>query len=43
MKGKVKAKTIIITVILLLAGVLGVLGVNTAKTYLGSAAGGMDP
>jgi len=43
MKGKIKAKTIIIMVILLLAGVLGVLGVNTAKTYLGSAAGGMEP
>lgn len=43
MKGKVKVKTVVITVILLLAGVLGVLGVNTAKTYLGSAAGGMDP
>ena len=43
MKGKVKAKTVIIMVILLLVGVLGVLGINTAKTYLGSAAGGMEP
>ena len=42
MKGKIKAKTVIIIVILLLAGVLGVLGINTAKTYLGSAAGGIE-
>lgn len=43
MNGKVSLKTVIVLVILLLVGVLSVLGVGAAKTYLGSAAGGSDP
>ncbi|MBU3935514.1 hypothetical protein KJ909_02465 [Patescibacteria group bacterium] len=43
MKGKVKIKTIIMVLIMFLVVVLGVLGVRTAKTYLGSAAGGAEP
>jgi hypothetical protein len=39
----VNIKTIVILVIILLVGVLTVLGVNTAKTYLGSAAAGSEP
>ena len=42
MMGKINVKTIIIMVILLLVIVLGVLGANTVKTYLGSAAGSME-
>jgi hypothetical protein len=42
-KGKINLKTIIVIVILLLVGVLGFLGVNTAKTFLSGAAAGADP
>lgn len=41
--GKINLKTILILVILLLVGVLGVLGMNTAKTLIGSAAAGVEP
>jgi len=40
---KKKIKTIIIIVILLLAGVLAVVGLRAAKTYLSGAAGGTEP
>ena len=43
MKGKISLKTIIVFVIIILAVVLGVLGVNTVRTYLGGAAGGIGP
>lgn len=43
MKGKFNLKSVIVVVILLLVGVLGVLGMNTAKTFLGSAAAGVEP
>ncbi len=43
MKGKVGVKTIVIMVILVLVMVLGVLGVKTVRTYLGSAAGEVEP
>ncbi len=43
MKGKINLKTIIVVLILVLVGVLGVLGMNTAKTFLGSAAGQVEP
>ena len=42
-KKKISLKTIIIGVILLLVGVLGVLGINTAKTYLSGASGDTTP
>jgi hypothetical protein len=42
-KNKISLKTIIIGVILLLVGVLGVLGVNTAKTYLSGASADTVP
>lgn len=40
---KKNIKTIIIVVILLLAGVLAALGVRTARTYLSGASGGKTP
>lgn len=40
---KSKVKTIIVVFILLLVGVLGVLGLSTAKTYLSGAAAGVEP
>jgi len=43
MKSKVSIKTVIITVILLLVGVLGVLGANTVKTYLSGASADFEP
>ena len=43
MKGKINVKTIIIVLIVLLAGVLAVMGVSTVKNYLGSAAAGSEP
>lgn len=43
MKSKLNLKTVIIFVILILVGVLGVVGMNTVKTFLGSAAAGMEP
>ena len=42
-KGKISIKTIFLMVILLLVGVLGVLGVNTAKTYLSGASADLAP
>ena len=36
-------KTVIIVVILILTGVLAVVGLRAAKTYLGGAAGGTEP
>jgi hypothetical protein len=42
-KNKISLKTIIIGVILLLVGVLGVLGINTAKTYLSGASADTVP
>ena len=36
-------KTVIIVVILILTGVLAVVGLRAAKTYLGGAAGGAEP
>jgi len=41
--GKVNVKLIIIVVVFILVGVLGVLGLDTAKTYLSGAAGGSEP
>ncbi len=43
MKSKFSIKTVIIIVILLLVGVLGVFGVNTAKTYLSGASADLTP
>ncbi len=43
MKGKINAKTIIIVLILLLAGALVVMGIGTVRNYLGSAAAGLEP
>ena len=43
MKGKFNAKTIIVLAVLIMVGVLSVLGVQTAKTYLSGAAGGTEP
>lgn len=43
MKGKINLKTIIVLVVLILVGVLSVLGVSTAKTYLSGAASGTEP
>lgn len=40
---KKNIKTIIIIVILLLAGILAAVGVQTARTYLGGAIGGKEP
>jgi hypothetical protein len=42
-KGKVSLKTVIVVVIMLLVGVLSVLGVGAAKTYLSSASAGAEP
>lgn len=41
--GKSKVKTIIIIAIMVLVGVLGVLGISTAKTYLSGATAGVEP
>ncbi len=43
MKGGVSPKTIIVMVIVILVGVLSVYGVNTVRTYMSGASGGMDP
>ena len=43
MKGGVSVKTVIVMVIVALVGVLAVFGVNTVRTYMSSASGGMDP
>jgi len=43
MKGGVAPKTIIVMVIVILVGVLSVYGVNTVRTYMSGASGGMDP
>ncbi len=43
LSGKVNVKLIIIVVVLILVGILGVLGLDTAKTYLSGAAGGLEP
>lgn len=43
MKGGVNPKTIIVMVIVAAVGVLSVFGVNTVRTYMSSASGGMDP
>ncbi len=42
-RGAINIKTILILVILVLVGVLSVLGINTAKTLIGSAAAGVEP
>ena len=41
MKGKIKI--IVIVLILILVSALGVLGMNTVKTYMSGAAGGGEP
>lgn len=43
MKEKINAKTIIVLAVLIMVGVLSVLGVQTAKTYLSGAASGTEP
>jgi hypothetical protein len=43
MKGAAAIKSILIVVILVLVGVLGFLGVNTAKTYLSGASADTEP
>jgi len=42
-KGKISIKTIIVLVILLLVGVLSILGMGAAKTYLSGASAGSEP
>ena len=43
MAGKVGVKTVLVLVVLLAVGVLGVLGMNTARTYFAGAAADMQP
>lgn len=43
LSGKVNVKLIIFVVVMILVAVLGILGLDTAKTYLSGAAGGAEP
>ncbi|MDD4972667.1 MAG: dockerin type I domain-containing protein [Paludibacter sp.] len=43
MKGKINVKAIVIASILVLVIVLGVIGINTARTFMSGAAGGYEP